>query len=80
VKLSDVMSGAGLAGFAEAGLLIFFLCFVAVAIRAFLPRHKSEMEALRLLPLTDGSEPNGAEALASEQRALKLDAQEESKS
>jgi len=32
-SISDVVSGAGLAGYAEIALLIFFLVFVAVGLR-----------------------------------------------
>jgi len=34
-SLTDVVSGAGLAGYAEVALLIFFLVFIAVGVRLF---------------------------------------------
>jgi hypothetical protein len=34
-SLTDVVSGAGLAGYAEIALLIFFLVFIAVGVRLF---------------------------------------------
>jgi hypothetical protein len=33
MRLSDIMSQMGLASYAEVGLILFFLTFVAVAIR-----------------------------------------------
>jgi hypothetical protein len=53
-SISDVVSGAGLAGYAEVALIIFFLVFVAIGLRVLLARNSSfAREAL--LPLDDGS-------------------------
>jgi hypothetical protein len=53
VKLSDVMSAAGLAGYAEVGLCIFVAIFVAVAIRTFRRSGQIERDHLAGLPLQD---------------------------
>jgi cbb3-type cytochrome oxidase subunit 3 len=61
MKLSDVMSAAGLAGYAEIGLCIFLFVFVAVAVRTFRRGQQHEFAHLADLPLqsdeTDGSAP-----------------------
>ena len=51
-SISDVVSGAGLAGYAEIALLIFFLVFVAVGLRVLFSSKVSFQEAARL-PLED---------------------------
>jgi cbb3-type cytochrome oxidase subunit 3 len=63
VKLSDVMSHAGLAGYAEVALILFFLVFVSVMVRLWRPKHRAELEAQRMLPLepdTPAQEREGA--------------------
>jgi cbb3-type cytochrome oxidase subunit 3 len=52
VKLSDVVSNAGLAIYAEVALLIFFAIFVVIVVRTMLRRDGDE--AARL-PLDDGA-------------------------
>jgi cbb3-type cytochrome oxidase subunit 3 len=62
VKLSDVVSGAGLAIYAEIALILFFGVFVLVALRVLFTRTASLEHAARL-PLDDDSAPaapNGA--------------------
>ncbi|HWA74013.1 MAG TPA: hypothetical protein VG937_16840 [Polyangiaceae bacterium] len=51
MKLSDIMSAAGLSIYAEVALLIFLGVFLAIALDVFssVRRH----EAARLLPLED---------------------------
>jgi cbb3-type cytochrome oxidase subunit 3 len=56
MKLSDVVSHSGLAGYAEVALVLFLIAFVAIVIRVFLPSRKSEMDRASRLPL----EPDGA--------------------
>jgi len=51
-SLTDVVSGAGLAGYAEIALLIFFLVFVAVGLRALFST-KSALEKAARMPLDD---------------------------
>ena len=51
-SLTDVVSGAGLAGYAEVALLIFFLVFVAVGLRVLLSSKTAFTDAARL-PLND---------------------------
>lgn len=51
-SLTDVVSGAGLAGYAEIALLIFILVFIAIALRLLFARGTSFNEAARL-PLDD---------------------------
>ena len=53
-SIADVVSGAGLAGYAEIALLIFFLVFVAVGLRVLVSAKHSFRDAA-LLPLDDGS-------------------------
>jgi cbb3-type cytochrome oxidase subunit 3 len=52
VKLSDVMSAAGLSSWAEAALVIFLVVFLSLAIR--LLRHRSaSFDEHAALPLAD---------------------------
>ena len=54
MKLSDIMGGAGLAGYAEIALILFLLAFAAVAVRTLRWSDRREIEYLRHLPLDDG--------------------------
>ena len=53
-SISDVVSGAGLAGYAEVALVIFFLVFVAIGLRVLLARKTSFAHEARL-PFDDSS-------------------------
>jgi cbb3-type cytochrome oxidase subunit 3 len=54
MKLSDIMSNAGLSNYAEVALLIFLAVFIVVAIRTFAPSRREEMRRAALMPLDDG--------------------------
>jgi hypothetical protein len=49
VKLSDVMSAANLASYAEVALVVFFVVFVLIVVRVV--RGKKEWHRARFLPL-----------------------------
>lgn len=51
MKLSDVMSAANLAMYAEVGLCLFLLVFLAVVVRTFRRGSQAEFDELRRLPL-----------------------------
>lgn len=51
-SISDVVSGAGLAGYAEVALIIFFLVFVVIGLRVLVSRTSSFAAEARL-PLDD---------------------------
>ena len=53
MRLSEIMSHAGLAGYAVAALVIFVLVFVAVAIRVLSPSRKQEYDEAARMPLDD---------------------------
>ena len=53
MKLSDIMSAAGLASFAEVALVIFLAVFAAVAFHVV--SSKGRYSNVRLLPLSDGA-------------------------
>jgi cbb3-type cytochrome oxidase subunit 3 len=53
MKLSDIMSGAGLSMYAQIALVIFVAVFVAIVIRTFAPSRSREMDELARLPLED---------------------------
>lgn len=53
MKLSDVMSAANLAVYAEVGLLIFLVVFLAVCVRVLWPGQKAYFEELAGIPLGD---------------------------
>ena len=56
MKLSDVMSHAGLAGYAEVALILFFVVFVAVVVRTLLWSNREELDHVSHLPLDDDGE------------------------
>ncbi|HSR15262.1 MAG TPA: CcoQ/FixQ family Cbb3-type cytochrome c oxidase assembly chaperone [Gemmatimonadales bacterium] len=53
MRLSDIMSNAGLAGYAEIALVLFLVAFLAIAIRIFWPGRKKELDEISRLPLDD---------------------------
>ena len=53
MRLSEIMSNAGLAFYAEVGLVIFFIVFVAVAFRVLSPARKAGYDAAARMPLDD---------------------------
>lgn len=57
MRLSDVMSHAGLAGYAIAGLVLFLFAFVLVVLRVFRRGTSEEFRAASRLPLEDGVDP-----------------------
>jgi cbb3-type cytochrome oxidase subunit 3 len=55
VKLSDIISAAGLTSWAEVGLVISFVTFIAIVVYVFVIRSRSSFEEERNLPLDDDS-------------------------
>ncbi len=53
MRLADVMSHAGLAGYAEVAMILFLLAFLAIVIATYRPSKKREMDAASRLPLED---------------------------
>jgi cbb3-type cytochrome oxidase subunit 3 len=57
-SLTDVVSGAGLSGYAQVALVIFLIAFVGIVISLFLPSRQRTFERMRRLPIEhDSSEP-----------------------
>ena len=55
MRLSDIMSGAGLTMFPEIGLVIFLLVFAAIVWRIYFRRHSIDLEVHGQMPLNDQS-------------------------
>ena len=53
MSLSDIMSSAGLAFYAEVALVLFLLVFVVVLVRLLLPSHRLQLDEASRLPLDD---------------------------
>ncbi|HEY7568109.1 MAG TPA: cbb3-type cytochrome c oxidase subunit 3 [Gemmatimonadaceae bacterium] len=53
MKLSDIVSAAGLSWYAEVALVLFMLAFVLVLWRVFKPSLKAKYERAARLPLDD---------------------------
>jgi cbb3-type cytochrome oxidase subunit 3 len=53
MKLSDIMSAAGLTSWAEIGLVISLITFAAIVVYVFIVRSKASYEEERNLPLQD---------------------------
>ena len=51
MKLSDIMGAAGLASWAELGLVISFLTFAAIVVYVYVVRSRASYEEARQLPL-----------------------------
>jgi len=58
MSLSDVMGAAGLTSWAEVGLIISVITFLAIVAWVFL-RRRSRWEHVRRLPLDDDEAPGG---------------------
>ncbi|MEP6834906.1 MAG: hypothetical protein ABJB74_16075 [Gemmatimonas sp.] len=54
MKLSDIMSNAGLSMYAEVALVMFLFAFSIIVIRTFAPSRRRELSETSLLPLDDG--------------------------
>ena len=54
MKLSDIMSGAGLSIHAQVALVIFFGVFIAIVARTFSPSRRAAQDEAARLPLDDG--------------------------
>ena len=65
MKLSDIMSAAGLSGYAEVALVLFLLAFLGVVISLFLPSRQRLYEHLRRLPI-DSDRPESPAAARSD--------------
>ena len=59
MKLSDIMSAAGLSIYAEIALVIFLAVFVAIVVRTFAPSRRRAMDEAARLPLDDGHTVSG---------------------
>jgi cbb3-type cytochrome oxidase subunit 3 len=53
MKLSDIMSAAGLSAYAEIALILFVLAFVGVVAMLFHPSRQRTYDRARFMPLDD---------------------------
>jgi hypothetical protein len=54
VRLSAIMSHAGLSAWAIAGLIVFSLVFFSILLRLWLQGRRGELKGRERLPLEDG--------------------------
>lgn len=54
MRLSEIMSAAGLQVFAEIGLVLFVILFAGVLVYTFTKRNRATFERARTAPLHDG--------------------------
>jgi cbb3-type cytochrome oxidase subunit 3 len=54
MRLTDIMSNAGLGAYAQIAMILFMLAFGAIVIRLFLPSRKATFDRASRLPLDDG--------------------------
>ena len=54
MRLSEIMSHAGLARYAEIALVLFFIAFVIVVVRVFRPGAAQKLSRDARLPLDEG--------------------------
>lgn len=69
MRLSDIMSAAGLAFYAEVALCLFMLAFVLIALGIVARRNRSTWERARWLPLSDDQQRDARAAAGRERRA-----------
>lgn len=55
MKLSDIMSNAGLSMYAEVALVLFLAVFIGITIRTFMPSNRRALQEASMLPLDDGT-------------------------
>ena len=60
MSLTDVMSHAGLSGYAEVALVLFLIAFVVIVARTFAPGRRADHDRAARLPLDDGARLTGA--------------------
>lgn len=53
MRLSDIMSHAGLSTYAEVALVIFLIAFLLIAVGIFAPSRKREFDEASRMPLDD---------------------------
>ena len=58
MDLTSLMSHAGLAGYAEVALILFFAVFLGIVAWVFAPSRKKELSDASHLPLEDDGAPN----------------------
>ena len=56
MKLSDIMSHAGLSIYAEIALVLFLGVFIVITIRTFAPSNRRALQEASMLPLDDGKQ------------------------
>jgi cbb3-type cytochrome oxidase subunit 3 len=54
MRLTDIMSNAGLSFYAQVALVIFLLVFIAITLRTFAPSRRRELDAASRLPFDEG--------------------------
>ena len=55
MKLSDIMSHAGLSIYAEIALVLFLGVSIVITIRTFAPSNRRALQEASMLPLDDGT-------------------------
>ena len=53
MRLSDIMSHAGLSTYAEVALVIFLIAFLLITVGVFAPSRKREFDEASRMPLDD---------------------------
>jgi cbb3-type cytochrome oxidase subunit 3 len=53
MRLTDIMSGSGLAIYAEVALILFIVAFLVIVTWIFLPSRKRELDRASRIPLDD---------------------------
>lgn len=52
-RLSDIMSHAGLSGWAVAAMILFLLAFLGIVVRVYAPSRRRELDEMAHKPLED---------------------------
>lgn len=71
MRLSDIMSGAGLAFYAEVALALFLLAFALIALGVVSGRNQDNWERARWLPLSEDQEREARRQLRLKSRQVK---------
>jgi hypothetical protein len=56
MKLSDIMGGTGLSGYAMVGMILFILVFLSLGLRMWYQSRNGDLDGMENMPLSDGDQ------------------------
>jgi cbb3-type cytochrome oxidase subunit 3 len=62
MSLTEIMSNAGLARYAELALVLFVFAFIVILVRVYWPSNREKLEKQARMPLKDDQDPPNSDA------------------